>query len=75
METSRIPVTSKVTKTQILKRQKIAVAMSTAYFKEWHFAESTAMSQTAKISNIPWFDTLNLCETVQRGILHFDGEI
>ena len=49
--------------------------MSTAYFKEWHFAESTAMSQTAKISNIPWFDTLNLCETEQRGILQFDGEI
>ena len=47
--------------------------MSTAYFKEWHFAESTAMSQTAKISNIPWFDSL-LCETEQqRGILHFSA--
>ena len=74
METSRIPVTSKVTKTQIFKRQKIAVAMATAYFKEWHFAESTAMSQTAKISNIPWFDTL-LCQTEQSGILHFGREI
>ena len=48
--------------------------MSTAYFKEWHFAESTAKSQTAKISNIPWFDTL-LSETEQRGILQFDREI
>ena len=67
------PITSKVTKTQIFKRQKIAVAMSTAYFKEWHFAESTAMSQTAKISNIPWFDSL-LCETEQqRGIVHFSA--